>query len=133
MDYGFENFTNEQLLAPGEEVAQAEGKYGSPVPVVSAQGFTYSLAGGELEEITTGVELVDNIVAPIQEGEPLGLLMVYLGNEKLTEIPLLAAAGVKRKIFTRWWFWPLAFYVPWRTWVGIRRLQRHRRRLMGRV
>ena len=133
LDYGFENFTNERLLAPGEEVALAEVKYGSTVPLVLAEGFTYSLAVGESEEITTEVELEESIVAPIKEEEPLGVLRVYFGGEKLAEIPLLAAEGVKRKIYTRWWFWPLAFYVPWRTWVGIRRLQRHRRRRVWRA
>ncbi|NLJ34433.1 MAG: D-alanyl-D-alanine carboxypeptidase [Firmicutes bacterium] len=133
LDYGFENFSNEQLLAPGEEVALAEVKYGSPVPLISSEGFTYPLAAGELAKITTEVELLADIVAPIAEGEPLGTLKVFLKDEELARIPLMALERVKRRIYTRWWFWPLALYVPWRTWVGFRRLKRHRRRRRWKV
>jgi len=133
LDYGFENYANYELVEAGEEVARLPVKYGSEVPVQTAAGFTYTLAPGERERVSTEIHLPETLVAPIEEGEELGTLTVSLGTEKLAELPLVAARGVKRKIYTHWWFWPLAVYIPWRIRVGIRRLQRHRRRQRWKV
>ncbi len=128
LDYGFENFANYELVRAGEEVALVPVKYGSEVPVHTAAGFIYTLTPGEREGVSTEIHLAEGLVAPIEEGAELGTLTVSLGSEQLADIPLVAARGVKRKIYTHWWFWLLALYIPWRIRVGIRRLQRQRRR-----
>jgi D-alanyl-D-alanine carboxypeptidase (penicillin-binding protein 5/6) len=128
LDYGFENYSNHELVMAGEEITVVPVKYGTEVPVQTAAGFIYTLAPGEQERISTEVNLPEILVAPLEAGAQLGTLTVSLGTEKLAEIPLVAAREVRRKLYTRWWFWPVAVYIPWRIRVGIRRLQRHRQR-----
>ncbi|HHW92486.1 MAG TPA: D-alanyl-D-alanine carboxypeptidase [Firmicutes bacterium] len=133
LDYGFENYSNHELVKAGEEVTVVPVKYGTEVPVHTAAGFIYTLAPGEQERISTEVNLPETLVAPLEAGAQLGNLTISLGAEKLAEIPLVAAREVRRKLYTRWWFWPVAIYIPWRIRVGIRRLQRHRRRRRWKV
>ena len=51
---------------------------------------------GEEKQISTRLSLAENVEAPVDEGQILGELQVYVGDELRDTVPILAAHGVDR-------------------------------------
>jgi D-alanyl-D-alanine carboxypeptidase (penicillin-binding protein 5/6) len=47
-------------------------------------------------EVSTRLELCENVQAPVEQGQILGRLQVYVGDELRTTIPLTAAEAIPR-------------------------------------
>ena len=66
---------------------QAELKYGGT--------FSYlGMHGEDFTEVEKNIVIPENIKAPVEDGQQIGLLEYTLGGEKLGEIPILADGGV---------------------------------------
>ena len=108
-----------------------EVKYGDKVFMETDDEF-YTVVKKEGLPVTTKPVLKTDIEAPIEQGEILGDLEIYIGTEKIGSVPIIAKNEVKRKIYTFWWFWVvtilLGIYIPFRLMVGIRRYKRHKAR-----
>ena len=51
---------------------------------------------GEEGEITTRLTLADDVEAPVDQGQTLGQLEIYVGGELRDAVPILAAQPVDR-------------------------------------
>ncbi|MCD8126128.1 MAG: hypothetical protein LUD82_01215 [Clostridiales bacterium] len=54
---------------------------------------------GQENAVTTGYTLEESVTAPVEPGETLGRLTVYVDGEAVAQLPLLACDGVERKGF----------------------------------
>lgn len=96
LDYGFANYA---LAAP-----ELEGDHSVPVKLGKADSVAVQMQSGEgllidkgkKNSLTTEIALSDEISAPVQAGQQLGVLTLRSGGEVLTEVPLVAAQSVER-------------------------------------
>ncbi|MEY8401771.1 D-alanyl-D-alanine carboxypeptidase family protein [Oscillospiraceae bacterium 44-34] len=51
---------------------------------------------GEEGQVTTRLSLAENLEAPVEQGQTLGTLEVYVGDELRDTVPILASQGVER-------------------------------------
>lgn len=132
LDYGFENFEIRKVINESSDIAEENVKYGDPVKLVTKDGFI-TVVEKNGPPITSKTIIYPDIMAPISKGEVLGQLVFLQGEDEIGSVDLIAAYDVNRKIHTFWWFWPLTFilvvYTPFRIMVGIRRYQRHKRKI----
>jgi D-alanyl-D-alanine carboxypeptidase (penicillin-binding protein 5/6) len=96
LNYGFDNFSTAR---PG---------FDDPRPVHVWKGGARSVAlvarpsplvvvpRGRAEALTTRVEQVTDVMAPVRPGQKLGSVIVMLGDEELGRFPLVAVASVNR-------------------------------------
>ncbi|RKJ76503.1 D-alanyl-D-alanine carboxypeptidase [Butyricicoccus sp. 1XD8-22] len=100
LNYGFANFApyTPDLSGKLNPVAVRLGKELSVTPVPENAG-SLVLAKEELAELTTEVQLVDAVDAPVEKGQKLGSAVVKSGGEVLMTIPLTAANTVEALTF----------------------------------
>ncbi len=100
LNYGFANFApyTPNLSGKLNPVAVRLGKELSVTPVPENAG-SLVLAKEELAELTTEVQLVDAVDAPVEKGQKLGSAIVKSGGEVLMTIPLTAANTVEALTF----------------------------------
>jgi len=96
LNWGFTAFDAVKLFDADQPVvspavwkgASPELKLGSPRPVL------VSVPAGQGAKVTTAVARPDPLVAPFTKGQNVGTLKVMLGDQALTEVPLLALDDV---------------------------------------
>lgn len=105
LNYGFNNYTYQQLYAAGENVCAVPVEKGAENMV---DAYIENSAGilqktGEKSEITTEI-CVDSLpVAPIAAGDKLGELKILRDSEQVATMPLLAQTDVEKiGIFQAW-------------------------------
>jgi D-alanyl-D-alanine carboxypeptidase (penicillin-binding protein 5/6) len=132
LNYGFDNFQKEDVITKGTVIAREKVKFGGQVELETSTDFTAVLPKGG-SPITQKMVLKPRLTAPVKKGDVLGELEFYSGNEKVGSVELVAKNDIPRKIYTRWWFWPvcilMALYTPFRILVGIRRYRRYKNRV----
>lgn len=156
LSYGFDNFSYVTALSPLYPVAQVSvlNSAGSEaVAVAPAKDIRLLLPANYNPDALKTEILLDaqEIEAPVEEGQSLGLAKVYYGSELVGETELLAIASISRSEFSsaaasssayiqkNWWKWLvflilgviglcLAFFV----YLQIRRRQLRRRRMQRR-
>lgn len=97
LDYGFANYA---LLTP-----QPEGPL-APIDVLLGQSKTVQpqlqrecrllVEKAQADQITTRVDLARDVQAPVDPGQTLGEFQVYVGEQLLDTVPIVAAQGVDR-------------------------------------
>ena len=97
LDYGFAHYTlasvyPEAPLSPVEVLLGVQGQ----VQPQMARDCKLLLAKGEERQVTTRLTLADNVEAPVDQGQTLGQLEVYVGDELRDTVPILAAQPVDR-------------------------------------
>ena len=98
LNYGFANYqlykdTNEQRDSLGEILVT--GGISQKVTPVYEKDFSYLLLNGEsATSIEKRIELPEQLLAPVEEGQVLGTLSYYHQGEKLGEVSILAESGV---------------------------------------
>ena len=96
LDYGFTNFAlYTPVVQEGAAVAVTLGD-ASSVNVVPAEDVPLLVEKGQINAIVTEVELLPQITAPVDAGQPLGTLTIKSGDGVLKEIPLVAGSDVNR-------------------------------------
>ena len=96
LDYGFTNFAlYTPVVQEGAAVAVTLGDAPS-VNVVPAEDVPLLVEKGQINAIVTEVELLPQITAPVDAGQPLGTLTIKSGDGVLKEIPLVAGSDVNR-------------------------------------
>lgn len=50
----------------------------------------------QADQVTTRVDLAQDVQAPVDPGQTLGEFQVYVGNELRDSVPIVAAQGVDR-------------------------------------
>ncbi len=98
LSWGFNHFTRVPLVQSGQLMGTVQLGWGrEPEVRVIAQETAHAvLTPAQEQQLTRTMELPQNRMAPVQEGEGLGRLMVSLGDSLLGEFDLVAATAVER-------------------------------------
>ena len=96
LDYGFANYAviNPRLEAP-EAVAVKLGTKGM-VNAVPAQESGLLIEKGQKNQINLRTEVLEEVTAPVSKGQRLGTLSVMVGEQVLSQIPLVAEEAVPK-------------------------------------
>ena len=97
LDYGFAHYSltsvyPEAPLAPVDVLLGVQGQ----VQPQLQRDCRLLVRRGEEGQITTRLTLADNVEAPVDQGQTLGQLEVYVGDELRDTVPILAAQPVDR-------------------------------------
>ena len=106
LDYGFARYALTEVFpdAPLPTVEVILGKE-KQVQAVLERPCRLLLEKEERSEISTRIELCENVQAPVDPGQTLGKMLVFVGDEVRDSVPITAAAGAQRlgvgDIFTK--------------------------------
>ena len=99
LDYGFANFA---LVQPRPEVEYSVpvklGKQGAVV-AIPAENAALLIDKAQLQQVNIRVTLEEQVAAPVSKGQRLGVMTVTVGEQILTEIPMVATEAVQKKSF----------------------------------
>jgi D-alanyl-D-alanine carboxypeptidase (penicillin-binding protein 5/6) len=96
LEWAFRSFEQKYLFAEGQNIGDAKvfgGKHWS-VPLQAAGGVNLLVPKGSNERITARIVYSGPVRAPVQEGQPIGMLKVWRGDNLVLEVPLRAAESV---------------------------------------
>ena len=98
LDYGFGGFA---LVAPEVPEGSVPVKLGvsSVAEAVPGEETAFLIDKGQRDQVTTRVELLPEITAPVSKGQRLGTMTVQVGEQVLAQIPLVAKEPVARLTF----------------------------------
>lgn len=97
MDYGFDTFHPYEAVKKGIVLGEVQ-LIDSPmekVETVLAEGYTALFSAEEIENLRLEADLPKEVQAPVEKGERLGKATLWLGEEKLAEIDLLAEEAAR--------------------------------------
>ena len=94
--WGFRNFTTRTLLQAGDTIHQAGVWHGdaSLVPLVVRQEVRFAASHDDFQGMKAKLRYTDPIVAPIREGQEVGVLTLTLGKRQ-EDIPVYAGSAVE--------------------------------------
>ena len=95
LDYGFANYALYQGEIPETTVAVKLGKADS-VTAVPGESSALLVEKAQLSQITTQIDLEQQVSAPVSQGQWLGEMKILCGQQVLAQIPLVAQEGVER-------------------------------------
>ncbi|WP_245987596.1 D-alanyl-D-alanine carboxypeptidase family protein [Cohnella lupini] len=102
-DYAFAQYTNVPIYKKGDPIGTLsveKGKVGQ-VPLTAKRSYSILLKKGDAGKgIRHELVLDGNVKAPIEIGQPIGKLIVYRGNDVVTEFPVESPMAVGR---AGWW------------------------------
>lgn len=102
VEWGFREYENVSVLAPGTEVEKAEVWLGDKptVPMMLNQDITVTVPRGLARQAKVLVRYNGPIAAPIKKGDEIGKLVVTIPDQDPIEVPLTAGESVDRLGFT---------------------------------
>ncbi len=108
LDYGFANYSFSTIWAELEE-KEIEISKGvkNKIAIKSDDTVNLLLPKTSKDQITRTVEWNENITAPIQKGDVLGYVNVYIGEKEIGRLEITASEDVKKLTFwvtTAWIF-----------------------------
>ncbi|MCS7464612.1 D-alanyl-D-alanine carboxypeptidase [Paenibacillus doosanensis] len=101
-DYAFSQYTNVPIFNKGDSLGKFKVSKGvqPEVPLTAEQRYSILLKKGEAGEgIRHEVQLNDNLKAPIAAGQDIGKIVVYKGDQMLSEFPLTSPVDVQKAGF----------------------------------
>jgi D-alanyl-D-alanine carboxypeptidase (penicillin-binding protein 5/6) len=102
-DYAFAQYTNYPLFKTGDSLGSFTINKGqvSTVPLVARQNYSILMKKGtDTANIRHELQLDPSLRAPVSEGQPIGKIMVYNGDNVLAEYPLASPQAVDK---ASWW------------------------------
>ena len=99
LDYGFANFSNKIIANKGKEVTKhkiEKSKQGE-ISIVVAEDFSVLLNKSDEKNIQTEIILNENISAPLEYLEKVGVQKCYLNGELVGEVDLLVNQKIESK------------------------------------
>ena len=99
LDYGFANFSNKVIVKKGEDVTtvQISKANKTEIKVVAESDLTTLLNKGDEKNIRTEIILNENISAPLEYLEPVGVIKCYLNEEEIGQVNLVSNEKVESK------------------------------------
>jgi D-alanyl-D-alanine carboxypeptidase (penicillin-binding protein 5/6) len=96
LEWGFRNFEAKLLFAEGQIVGDAKvyGGSKSSVPLVSNRTISLMVPRGVNEKIIARIVYRGPVMTPVREGQPIGMLKVWRGDNVALEAPLQAGEDV---------------------------------------
>ncbi len=98
LNWGFSAYEAVRLFAPGQSVATPEVWKGkaSQVKLGRPEGVVVSVPAGQAANLRTEVLRTDPLIAPLNQGQPLGTLRVTtVAGEVVAEVPLFVLEAVE--------------------------------------
>ncbi|TCZ77495.1 D-alanyl-D-alanine carboxypeptidase [Paenibacillus albiflavus] len=102
-DYAFAQYMNYSIFKSGDELGSFKVTKGdvSSVPLIAKQHYSVLMKKGESTEgIRHEVQINSDLRAPIAQGQSIGKLIVYKGDQQLAEYPLESPLAVGK---AGWW------------------------------
>ncbi len=102
-DYAFAQFTNVPIYKTGDKIGTLNVNKGTvaKLPLTAKHSYSVLVRKGDAKgDIRHELVLEDKVTAPVKAGQKVGKLIVYRGNEVMTEFPIEAPASVDR---AGWW------------------------------
>ncbi len=92
MDYGFNNYDNSLVVKAGELIGEVSVREGieDSFPVYTMEDIYYPLTQEEIEKLNKRVYIDDNVAAPVQKGQSVGHIDLWLGEDKIQSVALSA-------------------------------------------
>ena len=100
LDYGFANYALITPAPEGETVVPVKLGNAASVKAIPAEATALLIDKGQRNQVLIRTELSDSVTAPVSQGQKLGTLTVQVGDQILSQIPMVAEAGVQRR---SWW------------------------------
>jgi len=103
LEWGFRAFEQRSLFAEGQTIGDAKlfgGAQGS-VPLRAAGPVSVLVPRDSTERLLARIVYTGPVRAPVQEGQPIGQLRVWRGDNVVLETPLQAAASIPAGGMTR--------------------------------
>ena len=99
LDYGFANVSNKVIINKGDvaQTVSIEKARKNEVDIVAENNLSALLNKGAEKDVRTEIILDENIKAPIEYYEKVGVERCYLGDELIGEINLVANEKVESK------------------------------------
>jgi D-alanyl-D-alanine carboxypeptidase (penicillin-binding protein 5/6) len=96
--YGFRNFDMFRIGSRGEVVETAKTWMGDSqqIGLIGKRGLNILIPKGKKEKVRLQIEYNGPIPAPIKEGQEVAELVVYLEDEELKRLPLVADRSVEK-------------------------------------
>lgn len=96
LNYGFRFFETYKLYDAGQPLAQTRVYKGevSDLPLGLAEPLYVTIPGGRYQDLKLASQVNAAIEAPVHRGQPLGSVVVALGEERIVEQPLVALRDV---------------------------------------
>ena len=97
LDYGFANYALVNVY-PETPLAPVDVLLGTTAQVQPQlqRSCKILVSKGEASQVTTQLTIAQDVEAPVEEGQTLGQLEVYVGDQLRDTIPIVAAQGVAR-------------------------------------
>ncbi|SCJ22112.1 D-alanyl-D-alanine carboxypeptidase dacC precursor [uncultured Clostridium sp.] len=112
LNFGFNTFQLQSVIQPNQVYGQSNVVNGKEFTVnaVTQEGYSLLMSKNAPRQVQTQVNLQQEVNAPVEQGQPLGELIVTEGDHELTRIPLIAESAVAKaeyadhlnKILGRW-------------------------------
>lgn len=99
LNYGFDEFEQKVVVSAGSYQGNAPVISGKKetTAVVAQDSMVISVQKGNEPKITLGRSLDDNITAPVQAGQKLGVLEVWEGEKLVGTVPVTASESVQAR------------------------------------
>ena len=99
LDYGFANYA---LVTPQTEEGQVPVKLGTAdtVKVMPKEKIQLLVDKAQRNQVNITTQLPDSIDAPVSKGQKIGTVTVRVGDQVVSEVPLLAQEAVPK---LSWW------------------------------
>lgn len=96
LNYGFSFFESRKLYDPSAPIVTARIWKGeeSELPLGIAQGLYVTVPKGQAQQVSTTTTVQPTIIAPVQKGQPLGEIVVKVGEQEVSRTPLVALQEV---------------------------------------
>ncbi|MFD0586840.1 D-alanyl-D-alanine carboxypeptidase family protein [Paenibacillus sp. GCM10027627] len=102
-DYAFAQYMNYPIVKEGDGLGAVRIEKGmeSELKLVAEQPYSILLKkGSATNDIRHELKLNEKLKAPIKEGQPLGKLIVYQGDEKIKEFEITSPQSIGK---ANWW------------------------------
>ena len=96
LDYGFANFAYIAPALPEGAVVPVTLGWADSVSAIVAGDTGLLIDKAQKSSVTTEMELLPSVAAPVSRGQKLGTMTIRSGEQILAQVPLVAANGVER-------------------------------------
>ncbi len=100
LDYGFANFALVKPELPTENSIPVKLGTQKSVSAVPSEDVKLLLDKGQKDQVNIQVALEETLTAPISKGQKVGTLTVRVGDQVLSQVPMVAGDAVPR---LTWW------------------------------
>ena len=118
MDYGFAVFHPYEAVQAGESFGEIRitDSPTAQMETILAEGYTALFSDAEIEKLHLTADLPKELAAPVHRGERLGQAVLWLGEERLAAVDLLAAEDAEPFTLAQRLLRLAEGWLSWRDW-----------------